>query len=176
MSRSLAILAAFLLSSVCFAQTATPYPQPGQTWQQPLGLVPNSSTAITIADSLLGQLHLANKTGSAVTVTLTDNSTNCGGSACQFWPVISIAANTVYENNFGGLLCTGGVIWSSNTANAVVGWVKGTYTLPLIVSAPQHHRSKLGGIVAGLHHHKPAPIPEKTEQIEAFGPQIITFP
>jgi len=129
------LLASLLLfCSLCFAQTATPYPQAGQAWQRTAAFLPNISTAITNADSLLGQLHLANKTGSTVTVTLTDNSTNCGGSACQLWPSISIAANTVYENNFGGLLCSGGVKWSSNTANAVVGWVKGTYILPLIAS------------------------------------------
>lgn len=114
------------------AQTATAYPVVGGGWHQAQVYVPNVTTAVTTADSLLGHLHLANVTGSTVVVTITDNSTNCNGAACQLWPAIPIAGNTVYENDFGGMLCTGGIKWSANTQNAVDGYMRGNYVLPIL--------------------------------------------
>lgn len=114
------------------AQTAVAYPVVGLAWHQPETYVPNVNTAVTTQDSLVGHLHLANKTGSTVVVTLSDTSTNCNGAACQFWPAIPISGNTVYDNDFGGMLVTGGVQWSANTQNAVVGYLRGNYVLPIL--------------------------------------------
>jgi len=91
-------------------QTAVPYPMIGQPWQQPLGYVPPSSSAVTTSTAMVNFLYLANTSGSAVTVTLTDNSTACGGSACPFWPAVTMAGCTggagvgctVYLTSVGG--------------------------------------------------------------------------
>ena len=127
MTKAFIPLFVMLFASAARAQTAVPYPMPGQPWHQPQVFVPSVTTAVTTSDSLLGHLHLANTSGSTVTITMTDGSTACGGGVCQFWPAITIAANTVYENDFGGMLCTGGVKWSAGTGSAVEGWIKGTY-------------------------------------------------
>jgi hypothetical protein len=124
----------FLLAAISAAraQTATAYPVVGVAWHQPQVFVPNSTTVVTNQDSLIGHLHLANASASSVTVTLQDTSTNCNGGACQFWPAIPIAPNTSYDNDFGGMLCTGGIKWSASAANAVVGYIRGNYTLPIL--------------------------------------------
>ena len=167
------LFACAIMACTLSAQTAQPYPQVGQRWFQPLGFVPGTSTAMTTLDSQLAQLHLANTTGSTVTVTITDNSTACGGSVCQLWPAITIAANTVYENNFGGLIATGGVKWSATTASAVVGWMSGNYTQTIIASTRTHRRGS--GVLAALHLRKhPAPVP-KNEQ-PPLVQQLVKFP
>ena len=121
-------------------QTAVPYPMIGQPWYQPLGYVPASSTAVTTSTAIVNLLYLANTSASPVTVTLTDNSTACGGSPCPFWPAVTIAGCTggagvgctVYIASLGGLVAAGGVKWSASTGNAVVGFMSGTYPTNLI--------------------------------------------
>ena len=90
--------------------------------------VPSGSTALTTSTAYLYKLHLANTSGSAVTVILADRSTNCGGSVCQLWPTISIAANTVYTADLGGIPANSGFTWIASTGSAVVGWVSYGYT------------------------------------------------
>ena len=129
-----------LPASPAFGQTAAPYPTIGQPWQQPLGYVPAFSTAVTTSTSMVGILVLANTSASAVTVTLTDNSTACSSSACPFWPAVNIAGCTggagvgctVYTASLGGLVATGGVKWSASTGSAVVGFMSGTYPANVI--------------------------------------------
>lgn len=123
----LKLIALFVIACSLARPAAAPYPTVGQPWYQALGWVPNSSTSVTTADSILNYLHLGNTSGSTVTVTITDSSTACGGSACQVWPAITIAANTVYDNNFNGIICKGGIKWTATTANAVAGFMRGTY-------------------------------------------------
>src|ERR1700761_2468728 len=74
-------------------------------------------------------LHLAqgsfantNSSGS-VTVTITDNSTNCNGGACTLW-VAAIAAQSTYYVPFNGLRAYRGVSWSA-TGTGVHAWLKG---------------------------------------------------
>ena len=85
--------------------------------------VPSVSTAVTTSTVYLYSLHLANTTGSAVTVIVADRSTNCGGTVCQLWPTVSIAANTVYTADLGGIPANSGFTWIASTGSAVVGWV-----------------------------------------------------
>jgi len=99
----------------------------GQHVVHPDGYAPNATTTLTASTIYLDSAHLANTTGSAVTCAFLDKTTNCNGSACQFWPTISIAANTVYEVSFGGIVVSG-VTWSCSTSNAVVAQLKGALT------------------------------------------------
>lgn len=100
------------------------------SWQSPwveatMQYVPSSTTNLFTSTTLVGRVHLANKSGGAVTVTLKDRSTNCGGAACEFWPAVSIAANTVYSYDLGSVRAVSGVQWSASAANAVVGSIQG---------------------------------------------------
>jgi len=90
--------------------------------------VPSGSTAVTTSTAYIYRLHLANTSGGAVTVILADRSTNCGGSVCQLWPTISIAPNTVYTADLGGIPANSGFTWIASTGSAVVGWVSYGYT------------------------------------------------
>lgn len=71
----------------------------------------------------LGQMTLVNTTSGAITVTLTDNSTNCGGSVCTLFSA-AIAANTTYTVALGGARANGGALWSA-TATGVHAWLAG---------------------------------------------------
>jgi len=110
-----------------WGQTATPYPVIGSTWYSPVGYVPASSTAVVNATVLLNVGYFANTTGSAVTVTLVDQSTACSSGPCTFWPAVSLAANQVYTVSFGGIVAVGGVKWSASGGTAVVGYLSGQY-------------------------------------------------
>jgi hypothetical protein len=124
------IFSILLAAEIGIAQTPNAYPIVGQQWYQK-GFIPASSTAVAGATVLVNFGYFANTSGSAVTVTLTDQSTDCGASTCQFWPVISIAANTVYTVSFGGFPAVGGLKWTASTGSVVVGYLTGTYTLNL---------------------------------------------
>lgn len=117
-----------LVAAPLFSQTATTYPAVGQKWQQALGYVPGTLTAITAVDSLLGGVWLSNPSGGSVTVTITDNSTACGGTVCQIWGTITVAANSIASFSFGGLQAVGGVKWSASAGTTLVGWMWGNYT------------------------------------------------
>lgn len=117
-----------LLPGAGYAQTAASYPLNfSQSWQSVTGFLPGSSTAVTTTDSYVDYIHLANTTSGSVTVTITDNSTHCSAGACQWWPTISIAANTVYVASTGGIYSPGGVKWTCSAATSVVGWIRGKY-------------------------------------------------
>ncbi len=181
-TRTLIFLIAGVFVDHALGQTATNYPTVGELWHQPQVFVPASSTPITTSDSLLTHFHLANTSAGSISVTFTDNSTNCGGSPCQFWPAISLAANTVQEVDFGvgGILCTGGIKWSASSGSAVVGWAKGSYVrTQLAMSNParkQAHRHGLAGIVAMFRFNKrhPAPVAEPDREYPSIGP--ATYP
>ena len=85
--------------------------------------VPNSTTTVTTDTVRLYNLHLANTTAGAVTVIIKDRSTNCNSAACELWPTVSIAADTVYTTNLQGLAANSGFTWEASSANAVVGWI-----------------------------------------------------
>lgn len=111
------------------AQTATSYQALGQKWHTGyVVFVPASPATITTSDVLLGGIWISNVTGGAVTLTITDGSTHCGGSACQIWPVVSVAANSVVAFSFGGLPASGGVKWTAGAGTSLEGWMWGNYT------------------------------------------------
>jgi hypothetical protein len=117
------ILSAFLLVSAAFAQTPYNFGNP------PLGgpktittkYMENSSTDFTTKNTWVDLLVLANKSGSAVTVRISDKSTQCNSGVCDVIPTVSIAANTVYVvPAAGGLYFKGGINWAASSANAVM--------------------------------------------------------
>jgi len=85
--------------------------------------IPNSTTVIVAKDVKIGKIVLSNTTAGALTVTISDRSTSCNGGACQIWPAISIAANTVYTADLGGTFMQSGISWSASAANSVIGAV-----------------------------------------------------
>jgi len=85
-----------------------------------LAYVPSSNTTVTTAAVRVYTVFLANVTAGAVTVTIKDRTTNCNGAACQVWPAVSIAANTVYIADMKGVAMTG-IDWSASSGNSVVG-------------------------------------------------------
>ncbi len=95
-------------------------------WEVGLTNVPAATTVVVSQTVHVQQMTLVNTTGSAVTVTVLDRSTNCNGAACTVFAA-SIAANTVYTVPLGGVRAQGGVTWVASTANAVSGWMRGTF-------------------------------------------------
>lgn len=85
--------------------------------------IPNSTSVVTTRDATLKKLILSNVTAGAITVTISDRSTRCNSAACQIWPAVSIAANTVYVVDLGnsGVYCESGFSWSASGANSVIG-------------------------------------------------------
>ena len=122
----------FLLALVAPAQTAVP--NRGQQWYTPLAYVPGTATNVVTATTFLDTVHLANTSAASVTCTFVDKSTNCGSSACQFWPTVTLGpvggsgANPVILVQFNGIIATSGVQWSCSTASGVVGQLRGAYT------------------------------------------------
>ena len=83
--------------------------------------VPTSETAVITTSVRIGQLHLTNTTAGALTVIIKDRSTNCGGSACEIWPTVSIAANTVYVAELH-VPAASGFTWQAS-GSGVQGWI-----------------------------------------------------
>ena len=113
-------------AAAAFAQTAVP--NRGQQWYTPLAYVPGTATNVVTATTFLDTAFLANTSGSSVTVTFLDKTTACGGAACQFWPAVTMAANSTYVVQFNGIVETSGVQWSCSSSSAVVGQIRGAYT------------------------------------------------
>jgi len=85
--------------------------------------IPNSTAVIVARDVKIGKVILSNTTAGALTVTISDRSTSCNSGACQIWPAISIAANTVYTVDLYGTFMQSGISWSASAANSVIGVV-----------------------------------------------------
>jgi hypothetical protein len=106
------------------------------TWEVGAQALPTSATNIC-SDRAGGAyppcynartLHLSsgefvNTTAGALTITITDNSTNCSGSVCTLFAA-SIAANTTYTVSFSGLRANQGVLWQAS-GSGVVAWLAG---------------------------------------------------
>lgn len=89
-----------------------------------LQTVPNSATDLTVKDTIIFQIVVANKTGSAATFLVLDKA----GSPKTLIPTVSLAANTVMVWNFpDGVLMTGGVRWQAGTASALDAEIFGVY-------------------------------------------------
>jgi len=99
-------------------------------WYTPMAFLPNSATDVVTQTVFLDYMVLSNTTAGALTVVLKDKTTNCNGAACQFWPTVSIAANSTSTVNFGGIIVTSGLQWQASATNSVVGELVGAYTKP----------------------------------------------
>ncbi len=111
---------------------AVPQTPSTQVWHVGLTALPSSSTQAIAATSAshyiwIDRLMLSNTSASSVTVTITDQGTNCNGGPCQIFPAVTLAANTVYAVDLGGARSYGGISWSATTANVVHGWMAGRY-------------------------------------------------
>ena len=122
MSKFLLLLCFFL--PLLVAQDGT---KVGRPWQYGMTALPSSPTQITTNSTSVDYLYLANTSGSSVTVTIVDGSTNCNGAACKVFPSVTIAANTVYAVPCYGVYATNGISWSANTANVIHAWIAGRY-------------------------------------------------
>lgn len=126
------LLAALLLVCPLAAQSPTYQWQTTNSQGVPSKvIVPTTSTTVVSATAnyvKVDAIVLRNTSASAVTVTISDLSSNCNGSPCSITPgALSIAANTLYILKLNGEPASGGVQWSASTANAVIGWMGGRY-------------------------------------------------
>lgn len=114
------------------------YPvNPYISWYYGTAVVPNAASAVPVPKMPSGapapktvfveMVVLANISSSAVTVTITDGSTNCGGGHCTLFAPATIQANQVYTIPLNGVPANGGVIWTASAANAVHGSIRGRY-------------------------------------------------
>ena len=97
-----------------------------------VAMLPTTTTVVVSVPSprfvKVDQINLHNISNASVTVTITDNGSNCNSAPCAVTtPSITIAANTSYTIGLGGQPAAGGVSWSASTANAVEGWIGGRY-------------------------------------------------
>ncbi len=72
----------------------------------------------------LMRLNLVNTTAGVRTITLTDNSTNCGGSVCSLFSATIPVSPQSYEIDLGGLRANQGVLWNAD-ATGVHAWLAG---------------------------------------------------
>jgi len=81
-----------------------------------LQTVPNSATDVTVTDTLLFQLSVANKTAGPVTLLIQDKQS----PAKTLIPTLSMSANSIFMCDWPhGVLLLGGMRWVANTANAL---------------------------------------------------------
>lgn len=114
MKISRAIFAFLLLFITCFGLNAD---------EIGLVFVPNTPTAVTTKTTRVYYMKFTNTTGGAVTVTVSDRSTNCNSGACDIWTAVSIPANTTITEASNGVLMNGGITWSASAANSITGWM-----------------------------------------------------
>lgn len=107
----------------------TPLPaNPSVTWKVGLITLPSSATTVFTQTTNLTKGWFSNTTSSPVTIIITDNSTNCsGGRACQVWPTVTVQPNTAQAVDFIGTPANGGVKWYAGAANAIDGFIQGSY-------------------------------------------------
>jgi hypothetical protein len=85
----------------------------------------NAYTATTPTVVFVDQINLYNTSASTVTVTITDNSTNCNGAACSM--AIDVTAKTLYPMRMSGSPFSGGIKWSASVANVINASMIGRY-------------------------------------------------
>jgi hypothetical protein len=101
-----------------------------------MAVVPSTLTSVpmptkpglgAVSTYYIDYLIVSNVSASATTITLSDNSTNCGGSACQILSSIPVQPGQMYVIPLYGVPAPGGVKWSSGTASALQAWVRGRF-------------------------------------------------
>lgn len=89
-----------------------------------LSTVPNVATDVTTSRSYIKQISVANKTGGAVTFTVTDKAS----SAKTLVPTISIPANTLIIMSWPDLVqMNGGISWSASAGTSLDAEIFGYY-------------------------------------------------
>lgn len=119
------VLAACLLIVFVASHVTAQTPTSSGYIEKRMQFVPATDTDVFTANTQIIKIMLSNTSASAVTCTVKNKGTGCGGAACQFWPAISLPANAIQAIDMGGILSLGGVQWSCSTANVVVGSILG---------------------------------------------------
>ena len=124
----LAIILALCLPAFAQVTTRTRDPQ-GNPEITIKAVMPTTPTSLTTDKlRLKGILVVNNNAGSAVTITITDNSTDCASAACPLVPTaVSIPALTEVWFPLWDMPADGGITWSASASN-VVARVKATPT------------------------------------------------
>lgn len=87
--------------------------------------VPTSTTAVATATNVFLQAgEFYNTTGSTITLTLTDQSTNCSSAACS--RAYPIAAGQEWYPVWPNVRYAGGLTWKAS-ATGLTGWLKWGY-------------------------------------------------
>ena len=92
------------------------------------GFVPASATDLATDTVYVDAIVLINDTGSDVTVTVRDKSTDCGGSACPVLPSTSplvVKAASIYSVPLYKFRARGGIRWSASAGSAVYAQIVG---------------------------------------------------
>lgn len=82
-------------------------------------LVPAVSTQVVTGEVTIQQVSVSNVTGAAATLTLTDGSTEIGGTTPATIWTKSVAANDSQVFLLNGMVAKAGIKWLSGTANAL---------------------------------------------------------
>lgn len=111
------------------AYPAPPGAFPPNQWQtQGAQIVPTSPQVVISQTTTLTKLTVSNQNTVAVTLLLTDNSTNgVSGAGAQIVPSISIPAQSIDVIDLGGVLAVNGCSWSASSANSLNVWIRGAF-------------------------------------------------
>lgn len=134
---SLALLAMSFIGALD-AQTAGKQPSiNAQPWYVGTIALPSVATTVAVPTNantgntptvvFVDHINLTNTSAGAVTVTVTDSSTNCNGTACVILSAFSIGANSTSTMHFNGAPMSGGIKWSASVANVVNASMIGRY-------------------------------------------------
>ena len=124
-----------------FAQNMPGDPNCQTRWETQVNGVPSGVVVPSVSTLLVtpinaqnyvrvGGVNFTNVSASTVTLTFTDNSTNCGGGPCNLLSStggtpLTLAAGTTYVVWLNQQAAVGGVKWSASAASAVQGWAVG---------------------------------------------------
>lgn len=90
--------------------------------------MPTSAAAVATANARIQNLHFTNTTGASITVTVTDNSLEIGGTGPATILSAPIAANTTVDLDYGerGRPAPGGIKWvaTATGCHASVSYLK----------------------------------------------------
>jgi hypothetical protein len=131
-----------IFSLICFgilwAQFGSMLPFPAGTTNQLYArgtFVPSSLTGLIGSVSQpqtvkVNFLFFANQSSSlTATITVTDQSTDCGGTQCQLLPAVTLAPNTAYfvPVDSVGMVSKNGFAWMATGSTSVFGYVRLSY-------------------------------------------------
>lgn len=94
-------------------------------YESGMQMLPSASTSLTATTTCVAYIILNNTTGSAVTVTVQDQTTACNSAPCQVLSAFSIPANSNLMLTMQGSKFASGIKWNAGSANAIVADVLG---------------------------------------------------